>query len=97
MPWPPPLQVDTALKTAVTVTEVLDATLPVLSPEVLDAPPRPLRRLPQQLPHFAPELPPTPPELSDRGAGGSPAAEQTTAAADAAEAAEEQPQGMVAA
>lgn len=93
-----PPQVDGALKTAVTVTEVLDATLPVLSPEVVDAPPRPLRRLPQQLPHFAAELPPTPPELSDRGAGGSPAAEQPAAAeTEAEEAAEEQPQGMVAA
>lgn len=52
--------VDTALKTACTVSEVLDATFPVLKPESLDAPPRPLGSLPGRLQHYALELPPTP-------------------------------------
>lgn len=51
---------DTALKTACTVSEVLDATFPVLKPESLDAPPRPLGSLPGRLQHYALELPPTP-------------------------------------
>lgn len=59
---------DGELKTAVTVSELLDATLHVLKPESLDSPPRPLGELPAQLAHYAPELPPTPPSLADRGA-----------------------------
>ena len=54
------MQVDAALKTAGSVTEVLDATLPVLQAQSLDAPPRLLGELPPQLEHFAAELPPTP-------------------------------------
>lgn len=53
------LQVDAALKSAESVTEVLDATLPVLLPETLDAPPRAVGELPERLPHYAVELPPT--------------------------------------
>lgn len=51
---------DAALKTAGTVSEVLDATFPVLKPESLDAAPRPLGTLPGRLQHYALELPPTP-------------------------------------
>ena len=68
LPAPPP-QVDAALKTAGTVSEVLDATFPVLKPESLDAPPRPLGSLPDRLQHYAPELPPTPEwAMADDGA-----------------------------
>lgn len=60
---------DAALKTAGTVSEVLDATFPVLKPESLDAPPRPLGSLPDRLQHYAPELPPTPEwAMADDGA-----------------------------
>ncbi|KAI3438293.1 hypothetical protein D9Q98_000727 [Chlorella vulgaris] len=52
--------VDAALKTAGTVSEVLEASFPVLKPETLDSPPRPLGKLPQRLQHFAVELPRTP-------------------------------------
>lgn len=52
------LQVDEALKTASSVSEVLELTLPVLKPETLDAPPRPLVDVPQQLEFFGAELPP---------------------------------------
>ena len=56
------MQVDEALKTADSVTAVLDATLHVLHAESLDAPPRPLGELPSRLEHFAAngKLPPTP-------------------------------------
>ncbi|GAB4818729.1 hypothetical protein N2152v2_005775 [Parachlorella kessleri] len=50
--------VDTALKTATSVSEVLEATLPVLLPETLDAPPTETRSSSAALRHFAPELPP---------------------------------------
>lgn len=56
----PAVQVDAALKTAGTVSEVLEASFPVLKPETLDSPPRPLGKLPQRLQHFAVELPRTP-------------------------------------
>ena len=64
-------QVDGALKGAATVSEVLDATLPILLPDTLDALPKPLRRLPPRLQHFAVELPPTPEWLGEGGAPGS--------------------------
>jgi hypothetical protein len=77
------LQVDGALKTAKSVSEVLELTLPVLLPETLDSPPRPLGKLPPRLQHFAEELPPTPeallqgnPAVSE---GGSPASVQQQA------------------
>lgn len=63
--------VDGALKTAVTVSEVLDKTLFVLHPETLDSPPRMLGALPARLAHYAPELPPTP-EPEVRTAAGQP-------------------------
>ncbi|KAL4452462.1 hypothetical protein ABPG75_008124 [Micractinium tetrahymenae] len=53
-------EVDAALKTATCVSQVLEMTLPVLKPETLDAPPKPLGALPERLQHYAPELPPTP-------------------------------------
>lgn len=50
---------DTAFRTCTTVSGLLEATLPVLKPETLDAPPKPtpLRR-DLKLQHFATELPP---------------------------------------
>lgn len=71
-PHPPAaLQVDAALKTATSVSQVLEMTLPVLKPETLDAPPRALGSLPEQLQHYTPELPPTPEHvLRESGAGG---------------------------
>ncbi|EFN54753.1 hypothetical protein CHLNCDRAFT_23819 [Chlorella variabilis] len=73
--------VDAALKTAETVGEVLDATLPVLKPESLDAPPRPLGEPPQLLEHYAAELPPTPEGLASGGDMQQEAAEPATAVA----------------
>lgn len=73
------------------MSEVLDATFPVLKPESLDAPPRTRGALPARLAHYAPDLPPTPACLSERGASpaGSEAddaaAEQRQQAAQAAE------------
>jgi hypothetical protein len=52
--------VDEALKTASSVSEVLELTLPVLKPETLEAPPRQLADVPQGLANFAAELPPPP-------------------------------------
>jgi tRNA-dihydrouridine synthase A len=51
--------VDEALKTAKSITELLDATLHVLLPETLDAPPVPASAA-EGLEHRGPELPPTP-------------------------------------
>ncbi|PSC72239.1 tRNA-dihydrouridine synthase A [Micractinium conductrix] len=73
--------VDTALKTAESVSEVLEMTLPVLQPESLDAPPRPLGELPQRLEHFALELPPTPEATALRCAD-APSGSSEAAAAD---------------
>lgn len=61
---------DEALKTATTVSEVLDATLPVLKPESLDAPPKPLGSLPARLAHYAEDLPPSPEWLPSSSGGG---------------------------
>lgn len=79
---------DTALKTAGTVTEVLDATFPVLKPESLDAAPRPMGSLPGRLRHYALELPPTPewamadaPAAPGSEGGGSEGGEQQAAGA----------------
>ena len=59
---------------------MLELTLPVLLPETLDSPPRPLGKLPPRLQHFADELPPTPEALLHgnpaAAEGGSPASEQ---------------------
>lgn len=67
-----PYQVDAALKTATSVSQVLDLTLPVLKRETLDAPPRALGSLPERLQHYTPELPPTPDHvLREGGSGGS--------------------------
>ena len=67
------MQVDEALKTADSVTAVLDATLRVLHAESLDAPPRPLGELPSRLEHFAADgqLPPTPEGLLLSGSSSS--------------------------
>lgn len=79
--------VDTSLKTAATVSEVLDATFPVLREESLDAPPRMMGAPPDSLAHYAPDLPPTPACLSERGASpdGSETAAEQQQAAEAAE------------
>ncbi|KAL4450138.1 hypothetical protein ABPG77_010807 [Micractinium sp. CCAP 211/92] len=63
--------VDTALKTATSVSQVLEMTLPVLKPETLDAPPRALGSLPERLQHYTPELPPTPEHVLREGGAGS--------------------------
>lgn len=68
--------VDTALKTATSVSEVLDRTLHVLLPETLDEPPKPLAQVEATmeacsalLTHYhgdeVPPPPPPPPELED--------------------------------
>lgn len=46
------MQVDEALKGATSVSQVLEATLPILQPATLDAPPRPLGVLPAALEHY---------------------------------------------
>jgi len=77
--------VDGALKTAETVSEVLDKTLMILKPESLDAPPRPLAELPERLQHYAVELPPTPELLAEGGTSpGSSDGQQEQQAAEAA-------------
>lgn len=62
---------DTALKTATSVSQLLEMTLPVLKPETLDAPPRALGSLPERLQHYTPELPPTPEHVLREGGAGS--------------------------
>jgi hypothetical protein len=51
------LQVDEQLKTATTVSEVLNNTYHILLPETLDAPPKPTVPTQVALPHLAAELP----------------------------------------